>query len=345
MQNKDEEVKNAKQLPAVFYARHLEAGHATYENETILLDNPILVKMAPTFIGKPVYAENHQKVDMENLQEQADGYVVESFYNVDGWLWVKFIAVSDAAHEAIAKGWGVSNAYIPTDFTGSGTHHNTPYDRKIIDGHFTHLAIVEFPRYEESKILTPEEFKSYQEATKAKLEELQNSKPKPRKENMFSIFKTKKEEVTQISPDAMLELENGESVSIQEMVNAVKKNEAEDKKDDEEEKSEKVNMDTEIDVDGEKMPLKELVSKYKNAMKKNSDDKDADDKKDDEAKNADSDKSDDDKSKDEDKKDDEKNNSKYFDELQNAHKLTSVRVYETSSDKIARGMKLYGSAN
>lgn len=341
-----EEKKNAKQMPQVFYAKHLEAGHATYENETILLDNPILMKMAPSFIGKPVFAGNHQKVDMENLQTQADGYIVESFFNVDGWLWVKFIAVSDAAFDAINRGWGVSNAYIPTEFSGSGTHHNTPYDRKILDGYFTHLAIVEYPRYEESRILTPEEFKAYQEQAKAKVEELKNSKPTKTEGlgKMFKIFKTKKEEISQVSPDSLIELENGKSVSIQEMLNAVKKDEEEEKKKDEE--SEKVNMDMEIEVDGESMTIKDLVNKYKNAMKKNSEDKDEDDKSKENTDDADED----DKSKENEdeeekkKEEDEKSNSKFFSELMNAHRSTGSPVIELSQDQVARGKSRYGSA-
>lgn len=352
MADKDEEVKNAKQIPAVFYAKHMESGHATYENETILLDNPMLIKMAQSFVGKPVFAENHQKVDIENLQEQADGYVTDSFYNeLDGWLWVKFIAVSDEAFDAIGKGWGVSNAYVPTEYSGAGTHHNTPYDRKITDGFFTHLAIVEHPRYEESKILTPEEFKAYQTAAKAKLDEITNSKPKE-EPKMFKIFKTKKEELTSIDPESRIELENGKSISIQEMVNAVKKNEADEKSKEEDEK-EKFNMDDEIEVDGEKMPLKELVSRYQSLTKKNSDDKDEDDKS---KENESEDKADEDKSKenegesdkDEDKKKDdeeEKTNSiDFFTELKNAHKSTTVAAVEGSMDKVARGQSRYGSA-
>lgn len=336
-----EEKKNAKQFPQVFYAKHLEAGHATYDNETILLDNPTLIEMAKSFVGKPVFAGQHEKVELDNLQEQADGYVVESFFNTDGWLWVKFIAVSDASFEAIARGWGVSNAYIPTEFEGAGTHHNTPYDRKIVNGYFTHLAIVEFPRYEESKILTPEEFKAYQEETKAKLSELHNSKPQPQKtegkSKMFSIFKTKKEEVAQISPDAQIELENGKTVSILEMVNALKKNEDEGKK----EEKESPDMEMEIEIDGEAIPLKELVNRYKNAMKKNSDEEA---KKEDE-KSEEEDKSKENEDKEEKKEEDEKTNSKdFFTELRNAHS-TQGKAVSTSMDSISRGKSRYGSAS
>jgi len=313
-----EEKTNAKQMPVVYYAKHMETGLAEYEDERILIDTDYLKEMIPSFNGKPVYV-GHQKVDIDKLQEQADGYISDSFYNeLDGWLWVKFVAVSDKAHKAIADGWSVSNAYVPTTWGHGGTHHNVSYDRQITGGYFTHLALVPDPRYEEAKVLTCEEFKAYQKAMKDKLEEIHNSKEE--KPKMFKIFQTKREEVASLSPDSMIELRNGKTITFQELLNS-----------------------------GEDMEKKyvELENKY-NAIvedmeaKKNSED---DKSKEEETKEneAEEDKKEEDKEELVKKEEEEKSNSKkHFDELRNANTQSRVTV-DTPMDKLARGQSRYGS--
>lgn len=326
------EKKNAKQFPKVFYAKHMETGLAGYSDETILIDTDNLKSMIPTFVGKPVYVY-HQDVDLSTMKEKAAGYVTDSFYNeLDGWLWVKFIAVDDEAQDVIAKGWSVSNAYIPTEWGAGGTHHNCPYDRKIIGGEFTHLAIVPDPRYEEAKIYSPEDYKSYQEQKRRVLDEVHNSKGETKKEGkfMFKLFKTQKEEVASVDEDTMVELQNGMTVSVKEMLNAMKKNEAdmgeekkkEEKEESEEAKEEKAKENAEGDFSEKDM---EIINRYL-AMKKNEAEKG--------------------KEEDKEEKEDEKTNSKYFDELKNAHETAeqhTVHVLETSMDKLARGKARYGS--
>ena len=76
--------KNAKQEPQIFYCRHIAQGVCGYQDETIFIGEDTLKKMDQTFAGKPLYVE-HQEVDLENLQQTADGYVVESFYLPAMW--------------------------------------------------------------------------------------------------------------------------------------------------------------------------------------------------------------------------------------------------------------------
>lgn len=347
--NKSEK-KNAKQFPCIYYAKHMETGLAGYEDETILVDTDNLKDMIASFVGKPVYV-NHQEVDLNNLKETSHGYVVESFYNeVDGWFWVKMILVDDVAMEAVADGWSVSNAYIPTEWGGGGTHHNCPYDRKIVNGEFTHLAIVPNPRYEEAGIFSPAEFKAYNEQKRKKLDELKNSKDQPTKgKTMFKMFKNTKEEVKEIDGDTMIEItnDNGEKsdVKIQDMIKALenaKKNEAEAAK---KEESEKANMDTMVTVGDEELSVKELMNRYKKLNKKNSDDEDEGEKS-----NTD-DEDEDDSAKeneaDEDEKEEKKNaKSDHFKELSNAKKDKKevVNSIDLGLNSTARGKARYGSA-
>lgn len=327
---------------------------AGYESETILIDGDNLKNMIPTFVGKPVYVY-HQEVDLQNLKEQAHGYVTESFYNeVDGWLWVKMILVDDVAKQAVANGWSVSNAYVPTEWGGGGTHHNVPYDRKIINGEFTHLAIVPNPRYEEADILSCDEFKDYQAGKRARLAELQNSLTKTEQQKghpMFKFFKNVKQEVSAVDADTLIEIKNeaGETqeVKVSDMIASVmnaKKNEADEAIKKEEE--EKVNMDTMVKVGEENMPLRELVNRY-NAMnaKKNEDESESKEKEEKENEDDKEEKADkaDKADKEEKKNSDDSSKPDHFTEIKNARDNSTVTVetIDLGMDKLARGKERY----
>lgn len=329
-----EDIKNAKQFPKCFYAKHMETGLAGYSNETILIDTDNLKTMIPTFVGKPVYVR-HQEVDLETMKDKACGYVTDSFYNeLDGWLWVKMLITDDDGFLAIANDWSVSNAYIPTEWGTGGTHHNCPYDRKIIGGEFTHLAIVPDPRYEEAKIYTPEEYKAYQEDKKKKLEEVHNSKEK---------------DIKMSDKDEMIEVKKGFFQEMfGELLNAVKKNADEDKKEeDKKEEDQKENAeDQEVEVGDEKMPLKELINKYVSLTNKMNEMEKGEDKEEGKEKENSDDKDEDDKKEEKEAKENSKGDVDHFEELRNAHMKYSPQVHatlETPMDQTARGKARYGS--
>ena len=186
-------------MPKVFYGLHMEPGTAEYKNPgedayRIFLNEQTLKQMDGTFVGKPVYVEHVDGVDLENLQKEADGYVVKSFFNqFDGKHWVQFLAVSDRAQQAIRDGWKLSNAYHPKDFGPGGQHHAVTYAKEVTRGEYEHLAIVPNPRYEASVIMPPEEFAEYNRQKELDLKRFTNSKDKGVK-SMFNIFKRTKVE-------------------------------------------------------------------------------------------------------------------------------------------------------
>jgi len=360
--NKDESQKQnaVSQKPLHFYARHMQPGVCGYENEVVLVDTDAMKKLIPSGMGIPVYI-GHQKVEYSTMKEKACGYVVESFYNeLDGWAWFKFIAIDDEARAAIAKGWKVSNAYVPSEWGVGGKKNNCDYHREVLNATFTHLAIVPDPRYEEADIMTSDEFKAYQESKKRELAELKNSLPSSKGKTMFKgfkFFKTEKKEVTEPDMDTTVELTNdkGEviTVTLGEMVNAVKKNaEDEKKKADEgkdDKKSEMANGDQMIDIDGEIMPIRELANRYKKLNeKKNADDDDAKKKADEEKANSEKEAAD---KAEKEKAEKEKTNAmsdgtdmKHFEELRNAHKQavkSAPRIIETGSQQLQRGKEMF----
>lgn len=161
---------------------------------TIFIGEQAIKNMDPSFAGCPVYVRHVDEVDLANIQEEADGYVSESFYNKsDGKHWVKFVVVSDKGHEAIRNGWRLSNCYTKKKWVNGGLWHGVEYHEEITEGEYDHLAIVPNPRYEESIIMTPEQFKRYNGEKELQLQKLANSNEQGEKP-MLSFFKKSKVE-------------------------------------------------------------------------------------------------------------------------------------------------------
>lgn len=193
-------LKNAKTKPEIFYGLHMVEGVAEYREPgkdpyRIMIGESTLKNMDPTFAGLPVFVLHVDDVNFDNIQEEADGYVIESFFNkADGKHWVKFIAVSDEIKVKIKNGWKLSNAYFPKAFSNGGLWHGVEYSKEITGGEYEHLAVVPNPRYEESVILTPDEFKTYNEEKELELKKLANSKEKGEQPMKLSLFKKQKVE-------------------------------------------------------------------------------------------------------------------------------------------------------
>jgi hypothetical protein len=260
-------VENAKTLPKVYYGLHMVEGVAEYKDEAtnngqpyrIFVGESVIKNMDPTYAGKPLYVLHVDDVNLDALQNEADGYVVESFFNKsDGKHWAKFIVVSDRGHEAIRSGWKLSNAYIPKQFSGGGKWHGVDYLKEVEAAEYEHLALVPNPRYEESIILTPEEFKTYNSDKELELKKLANSLTKGAKA-MFSFFKkTKVDNAADLEAMSVVLPKTGKEVSLSSIINAA--DEAEEKK----EKKEEQMADGEhhVLVGEGKMKVNELVKKY-----------------------------------------------------------------------------------
>lgn len=169
---------------SIYYGMHFYPGLAQYDENPqrpikIFLNETVLRKMDPTFAGKPIFVEHVEEVDprLDEVRKEADGWVVESFFNdSDGKHWVKMVIVSEKGTRAIKNGFKLSNAYLPRLSGKGGLWNNIPYDDEVVDGEYEHLAIVSNPRYAESVILTPEEFKAHNENLKIELDRISNSK-------------------------------------------------------------------------------------------------------------------------------------------------------------------------
>lgn len=355
----------------IWYGMHFYAGLAQYEEEgkepyRVFLNENTIRTMDPTFAARPLFVFHVDEIetDLDELRKEADGWVVESFYNqADGKHWAKFIVVSEKGKQAIARGYKLSNCYMPQTFGKGGIWNGIPYDREITAGTYEHLAIVPNPRYEESVIMSPDNFKKYNEEKMAELKKLANHKPQGAAPMKLNFFKRAKVENSLELDSMLVELPQSKvEVALAKLINEA------DKQEMEKDKPKVASPDHLVDCMGNTMTVNELVEKHKSLcdemeqMKKPKEDSEdpaegdmEDDDDMDEAKR-DVPMPEDDKKgeestlkleKEEEKevKDAKKKNAQEkADRLRNAHLATpqAVQIF-TSLDRVKRGKQLYGS--
>lgn len=361
-------MKNSK--GTVYYGMHFYPGVAEYQEPgaepyRVFLNEDTIRAMDPSFAGRPVFVMHVDGVDddMDVLRKDADGWVIESFFNqADGKHWVKFLVVSDRAETAIRNGMRLSNCYVPKNFANGGLWNGVSYLKEITGGEYEHLAIVPNPRYEESVILSPEEFKKYNEDKIVELKRLANSNKE--RVPMLKFFKRAKVENTiDLESMSVVLPKSGKELTITELVNEMDAHEEKKKE------PQMANGEDHVTVGDTKMMVNELVEKYnalcaeldalKNPKKDMGDESDATDpavvgnKEDEDAKKkalelAEHEEKEIVEAKQKNdiaeaqKKADAK---KKADALRNAH-LTAddeVAVVELSEDRVARGKSRYGS--
>ena len=106
-------------------------------------------------IGVPVII-NHKDITDQNANDERVGVVSDVWFDEkDGWYWCDGVIWDETAQNLITdKGWSVSCSYdVKLADDAGGTENNIPYDIEFLDGVFTHLAIVDNPRYERANIV------------------------------------------------------------------------------------------------------------------------------------------------------------------------------------------------
>ena len=268
-------ITNAR-LPVArrFFGKHFvpgcAGGYDNNGNSTIYINQDTAKKMNTTFQGCAVYVEHVNKID----PDKKDGTVVRAFFNEkDGQHWVEFMVDTQEALDKIAQGWRLSNAYHPIQKGGGGEWNGIPYDEEILDGAYEHLAIVENPRYDESIILSPEDFEAYNKSKETDLKRFLNSKStKEKGEKTMSLKwfkKTTVENAKDIDGMSVTLPKSGIEMTMAQVVNAADEAEVEKKKPAEERMA---NGDDMVDCFGGKMKVNELVKQY-NAYKVAEDEK------------------------------------------------------------------------
>ena len=289
------------------------AGLVSYEDTgdgVFLLRKETLDKMMPTIEGRPVVI-GHQPITLKNLEDKAVGYVTKGWFNTETGQFDCEILIKDSdVYDDIKNGNNkVSSAYQVTDLGDGGKYLGQDYEAEILDGTFTHLAIVDNPRYPDAKIL---------------INSLNG-------EQEMGLFNKNNDEKFEVTASDTIEY-NGNVYPIGELVNSYvlhnedeEKNEDE-KRDEEEEKTNKRNgcKRNEDDKDNEEDEKKnedsddDLVSKVRKIVAEMLEKKDEDEEKKNK-RNEEKDKENEDKDKD--NEDDEEKNEEDKKENRNALRL------------------------
>jgi hypothetical protein len=138
--------------------RFIEPGLVRYNDVgTVLVSKKALDLFAQTIEGRPIFNETHKETSHDDFSSgKADGIMGGNIrFENDGWYWADAYVWNSATLDNIVQnGYKVSCAYDVKKWSdGGGLHNNIPYDREVLDGEYTHMAIVNNPRYEGATII------------------------------------------------------------------------------------------------------------------------------------------------------------------------------------------------
>lgn len=263
------QVQNEGAKGAIFYGLHAYPGVAEYQDlfargdgserpGRIFLNEATLRQMDPTFAGCPVFVMHADDVeqDIDKLRGEADGWVVESFFNqADGKHWVKFIVTSERGEEAIRQGFKLSNSYGADKLGKGGVWNDVSYDAEVLEGNFEHLALVPVPRYNESIILTPEKYKEYCSEKELEIQRIANGSDKPMGLKLFKRTKVENSAAVDLEGTIVELPKSKKEYTLLQIVN---------KADDHEMQAGMAHPDHLVDLgEGKKMTVKDLSNAYK----------------------------------------------------------------------------------
>ncbi len=250
----------------VFYGMHMAPGIAEYKDPKrwtgkVLVNEEAMRRMDPSAGGCPMFCM-HRPTNQDTVSDQSVGWVLESFFNKsDGRHWIKFVITDKVALDAIDMGWTLSNAYQETEVAPGGSHQGQAYDHEVMNAEYVHFALVPDARYE-SKVLTPEEFKSYNAKKESELLQLANAADEESTNMGLADRIFKKTKVESVDENAIVRLKSGEEKTLLQLVNWA----------DEQGDKEKQNMDHAsgkfmanaehlVEFGGEKMSVNALMEK------------------------------------------------------------------------------------
>lgn len=261
----------------------LTAGLVDYsdvDDGKYLLRKEAIEKMLPTLEGRPLVI-GHQDIDPNKLDDVAVGYVTKGYWNPETGSFDCDVLVKDPEILNPTKN-AVSCAYVATEFGEGGRYSGIEYDAEILNGNFTHIALVDNPRYNDAKILV----NSIKGAKGMMKRFFSNADEEKKAEDE----KKENEDEKTLNPDDVVTVGN-EEVTIKELVdcyvNACKNEDKEDKKnEDKDEKKDEDKKDNEDDKEKKnedsddelvekvtKIVEKILSEKHVQENKKNEDDK------------------------------------------------------------------------
>lgn len=274
LDNPTPELRNSVSAwPKKYKSNFIEPGLVSYEEQNAgicFVSKETLDKMADSFVGKPVVDKRNHIDGMQpkDLEKMMGGIITKAWWSPeDNWYWCEFIVWDDLLNKDIEKGYSVSCAYVPTEVDHKGgVRNNLNYDQEILNGTYTHLAIVPNPRYNGARII---------------LNSLQGGS------NMFKAWLRRlgAEFKNAIAPEGSMINVDGKKVPVTDIMNEYVADQAEAaekaKKEEEDKKAaaaaeagkiepveEELGEESTIQIGGKEVTLKDAVNSYRNRLAK-----------------------------------------------------------------------------
>lgn len=304
---------NEKTFPNEYICNFLEPGLVSYEDSgggMTYLTKETILKIMPSFKGKPMIEEVHRDITPKNFKRHAVGYVTEVWWDeATQWAYAKFLVTDDTTRELIQKGYSVSCAFKVTRTGPGGEWHAIKYDEEILDGEAEHIAIVDDPRYEGCRIVEnskgrgliqgAEHFKNKGDTTMfGFFKKAKNSKEKAKIDlskttveigekkislkDMISIHNSRAAAAEELTADSMIVAEDGTEYRFGDLEESYRLENAKKDEGESEEKKENASDDDEdgeMEADGAKKKAKKKNGTKKKMNASDEDDDDEDGKK------------------------------------------------------------------
>ena len=142
--------------PGLVHYEDLKDQSGNKVGGNVLIRKEAFDKMAASCEGKPIVNWDHRKVDPKEFSRGTFQGVVTGpaiFNAADGWYHAPGLVWDKATLANIEAGYSISCAYMPTEMDETGGKYNAvPYMAEVMDGRYTHIAVVSSPRYNEARI-------------------------------------------------------------------------------------------------------------------------------------------------------------------------------------------------
>lgn len=245
----------------------MRRGLCAYPDATILLGPKVLEEMAKTAYGIPLTIGHPSIPINDNTLKSIPlaGRVSSMDYNAatDEWF-AEFVCDSAEGVELLQKGYGVSTGWYGDKYGPGGTYNGVPYDKELQKARYGHLAIVKDPRYEMARDPIFLNSKSDTCIKDVNADTIVNKQSKSMEtKQMFKLFRNRREDIKMNEGEDVLVDMDGDEKPLSQLVSeyleikkaAVKKN------------TKILAGDEMVDVDGEKMSVKDLIAAVKGSRK------------------------------------------------------------------------------
>ena len=248
--------QNAVLAGRKFTSRFIEPGIISYEDTGAgveLLRKETIERALAGMIGRPLII-NHAEVTASNRATLEKGIVTGTGYDTaSGWFFCNGEIADDDARQRIESGCSVSCAFDVLSTGPGGTWHGIHYARELTAITFTHLAIVENPRFEGATI---------------RLNSKQKQQPV---KNTMSLLKWIQKKIGadqgvegRISPETKVRINGKTEVALSDLVASYRKNNTPPPEGDDD-KNNEVSPDSEVEVDGKMVKINDLIAAHRKA--------------------------------------------------------------------------------